>query len=317
MNAIGGYFELELRPGEGFHPAAIALNSARHCFEYIVRARAYRKVYLPYYTCDVMLQPLTRLNISWEFYHINHQLEPVELPSLREGEAFVYNNYFGLKQECMERLAAHYGNRLIADNAQAFYAPLIPGIDTYYSPRKFFGVPDGGYLYTDCPLEVQIEQGVSYPRMGHLLKRIDEGAEAGYALFRQNSEALASSPIQRMSCLTERLLGNVDYTETLRKRRENYTCLHNVLGDINELHLPMGEGDVPLVYPCLLPAAHLRTTLISNRIFAASYWPNVKEWCEPENFEYRLAVQMLNLPVDQRYGEREMNNMISILKKIK
>ena len=36
--AIGGYFELELNDyGTIFHDNAIALNSARHAFEYILR----------------------------------------------------------------------------------------------------------------------------------------------------------------------------------------------------------------------------------------------------------------------------------------
>jgi hypothetical protein len=51
MRSIGGYFELELPEGNEYHPEAIALNSGRHCFEYILRLRNYQKVYIPYYTC--------------------------------------------------------------------------------------------------------------------------------------------------------------------------------------------------------------------------------------------------------------------------
>lgn len=55
MKPIGGYFELELRQGEHYHKDAIRLNSARNCFEYILLARKYKKVFLPYYTCEVLL----------------------------------------------------------------------------------------------------------------------------------------------------------------------------------------------------------------------------------------------------------------------
>ncbi len=315
MKAIGGYFELELRKEADYHPAAIALNSARHCFEYILRARGYRKVYLPYYTCEVMLQPLQRLGLTWEFYHINTDLEPLALPELAENEAFVYTNYFGLKQACMESLARHYGNRLIADNAQAFYAPRIPGIDTFYSPRKFFGVPDGGYLYTDCLQEEVQEQDVSYARMEHLLRRIDDGAEAGYNAFRKSSEELSTAPIRRMSRLTQCILANVDYEEARQKRCANYALLQSALQSTNELTLCADESSVPLVYPYLTSDTSIRNELISQRIYVASYWPNVPKWCADTALENRLATQLVNLPVDQRYGNVEMRQILTTLMK--
>ena len=55
--AIGGYFELELSKGEHYHKGALRLNTARNCLEYIMLARKYAKIYIPYYTCEVMLQP--------------------------------------------------------------------------------------------------------------------------------------------------------------------------------------------------------------------------------------------------------------------
>ena len=104
-DAIGGYFELELRKGEHYHKNALRLNTARNCFEYILRARKYTKVYIPYYTCDVMLEPLKKCNVDYVFYHINEQLDPIETYQLQLHEAFLYANYYGLKQRCVERLA--------------------------------------------------------------------------------------------------------------------------------------------------------------------------------------------------------------------
>ena len=157
-DAIGGYFGLELRKGEHYHKDALRLNTARNCFEYVLLVRKYKKVYIPYFTCEVMLEPLQRHQIQYEFYHINEQLEPIENIVLQEGEAFLYTNYFGLKQSCVERLAKVYGKQLIVDNAQAFFAPRLDGIDTFYSPRKFFGVADGGYLYIDKLLDVELQK---------------------------------------------------------------------------------------------------------------------------------------------------------------
>lgn len=175
--AIGGYFELELSKGEHYHKGALRLNTARNCLEYIMLAREYVKVYIPYYTCEVMLQPFHKYHIAYEFYQINEFLEPTVIKPLRKDEAFLYTNYFGVKQSCVKKLSSIYGKRLIVDNAQAFYAPRIDGIDTFYSPRKFFGVSDGAYLYTDCLLSENFPQDKSSDRMRHLLLRIEDGAE--------------------------------------------------------------------------------------------------------------------------------------------
>jgi len=313
MSAIGGYFELELRKGEHYHKNAIQLNTARNCFEYVLRARGYSKVFLPYYTCEVMLEPIQKLHVDYEFYHINELLEPVELPELRSNEGFLYTNYFGLKQGCVKRLASVYGTNLIVDNAQAFYAEPLPGIDTFYSARKFFGVADGAYLYTNTTLQQDFEQDSSFERMSHLLKRIDLGAEAGYQDFKNNDDNLIGQPIKRMSKLTQRLLSTIDYEFTYQHRRENYKQLNDALCSSNLIHLELDSESVPMVYPYLTKDASLKQRLIANRIFVATYWPNVFNWCKQHDIEYKLANQIVYIPIDQRYGKKEMSSIVCLI----
>lgn len=313
MTPIGGYFELELRGGGNYHPGALRLNSARSCMEYLLRVRGYRKVYLPYYTCEIMVQPFRLLHVDYAFYHLNAQLEPENLPLLKEGEAFLYTNYFGLKQPCVERLAQHYGNSLIVDNAQAFFAPALPGIDTFYSPRKFLGVPDGGYLYCDTLLDEELPQALSHDRMSHLLIRADIGAEAGYADYQRNDENLGRQPVMRMSALTEKILESIDYQSIIKARKTNYRLLDNALRQHNRLQVPCPEEAVPMVYPYLTEDPGLKGRLISRKIFVATYWPNVLDWCAEGDWEHLLARQGCFLPVDQRYGEGEMMRILNDL----
>ena len=57
MKSIGGFFSLELpinSKGE-LYPTAIKLNSGRACLEYVLRLHNYSKIYLPFYTCQVVL----------------------------------------------------------------------------------------------------------------------------------------------------------------------------------------------------------------------------------------------------------------------
>lgn len=315
MKGIGGYFGLELTKGEHYHKDALRFNTATNCFERVLLSRQYEKVYIPYYTCDVLLNPIYKLELNFEFYNINKSLEPINLPKLNNKEAFLYTNYFGLKQECVKRLVSKFGNQLIVDNVQAFYAEPLDGIDTFYSARKFFGVPDGAYLYTDQPLHKEFEQDCSYERLLHLLKRIDLGAEEGYQDFRKNDDLLRNQEIKTMSKLTDAILRGIDYDAVKNRRRDNYQQLEKVLGEDNLIQLCFSEDCVPIVYPFLTRNSTLKHKLIENKIFVATYWPNVFEWCEPEDWEYELAERTVFIPVDQRYGKEEMNRIIEIIKK--
>lgn len=311
--AIGGYFELELRRGEHYHKDALRLNTARNCFEYILLARKYKKVYIPYFTCEVMLQPLLRHQVNYEFYHIGMNLEPREIVDLKPGEAFLYTNYFGLKQSCVERLAEIYHSQLIVDNAQAFFAPRIEGIDTFYSPRKFFGVPDGGYLYTDCRLDYDFPYDISFDRMKHLLWRIEEGAEKGYLFFKKSESLLDNQSILRMSATTNRILQSVDYNWVSDRRRMNFKYLLQYLGDSYGVLVDLQDNFIPMAYPYYTGDSTMRKRLIENKIFVATYWPNLLQWCRNGDLEIDLCNNIIPIPIDQRYGRDDMEKIIKTI----
>jgi hypothetical protein len=313
MEPVGGYFELELRKGEHYHKDAIRLNTARNCFEYVLRSRQYTQVYVPYYTCEVLLEPIKKLGVNYKFYSINEQFEPISLPSLDADTAFLYTNYYGMKQKCVERLSEKYGSQLIVDNAQAFYSEPMQRIDTFYSARKFFGVSDGAYLYTGKRLEQNLYQDVSYKRMSHLLKRIDLGAELGYLDFRNDDDMLCNQDIKQMSKLTDNVLSGIDYEAAKRKRRENYTLLDEFLRASNQISLELDERAVPMVYPYLTDDLSLRRRLIENKVFVATYWSNVKGWTTEDMLERKLMERLIPIPCDQRYGEKEMSSIVSLV----
>lgn len=315
MEAIGGYFSLELPQREEYHKNAIRLNTGRKCLEYILRVRGYKKVYVPYYTCEAVMEPINKLGIPYGYYHIDIHFEIKNRFTLKEGEALLYTNYFGLKHRYEEQLAEKVGERLIVDNTQAFYAKPLPGIDTFYTCRKFFGVPDGAYLYCVKELDEEIEQDFSYDRVTHLVKRIDLSAEEGFKDFRQVDDGLDNQPIRKMSKLTHRMMMGIDYEAAALRRRSNYQYLNEALGKENNLELHLEDDAVPMVYPYLVDdGARLRQYLIENKVFCARYWPNVLECCKPGDFEYHLAENLVCLPIDQRYGEEEMIYILNLIK---
>lgn len=314
MNPIGGYFELELPLCCEYHGKAIALNTGRNSLEYILRVRGYKRVYLPYYSCEVLLEPFKKLGAEYTFYHINECLELEEDVELKDGEALLCINYFGFKQDYVEKLSAKYGQQLIVDNTQAFYAQPIEGIDTFYSCRKFFGVADGAYLYCDKPLDMELEQDQSWDRMDYLLKRIDLSPQVAYADFRTRSSELRYSPIKTMSNLTHRIMASVDYQQVAQRRRDNYRLLDETLKDKNRISLPLADDAVPMVYPHFEDrGAALRQYLIEHHVFCARYWPSVSDWCCANDKENLIAENLVCIPIDQRYGENDMQEILDLI----
>lgn len=310
---IGGYFELELPRRAEYHSAAIALNTGRNCLEYILRVRGYKRVYLPYYSCEVLLEPFKKLDVDYKFYHVNAQLELEGPVTLNAEEAILYINYFGLKQDYVETLAQQYGERLIVDNTQAFFARPLEGIDTFYSCRKFFGVADGAYLYCDKSLADELEQSQSWERMGYLLKRIDISSEAAYPEFQKQEEQLINNPIRMMSPLSHRIMMSIDYQQVAEQRRQNYLLLDAALSKRNAISLTLADDTVPMVYPFLTDDEGLRRRLIDNNVFVAQYWPNVLQWCDEGCSDFQLTKNLLPLPIDQRYGQEEMDRIIQLI----
>ena len=310
--AIGGYFELENRFESEYYPNLIRLNTGRNCLEYILRARDYKKVYLPEYSCDAIMEPILKLGLEYEKYAITKQLEPEKLIHPKENEAFLAINYFGLKGRYMTYLTRRLHN-LIIDNSQAFFEVPLKGFDTFYSARKFFGVADGAYLSTDNAPYMEFKQEVSWKRSEHLLRRLENGPNDGYRAFKRNEEYLQGKEIKLMSDLTYRILSGIDYSAVKGRRNRNFQYLHLKLKNLNGLSFNDSDIDGPMVYPFYVENDDLREELIQQNVYVASYWPNILEKMESDKLEYKLAKYLIPLPIDQRYGLLDMDRMCKLI----
>lgn len=319
MKAIGGYFEIEdIGVGIFPHSGGFLLNTGRNALEYILRSISkIKRVYLPYYTCEVVLEPIRKLSIPYYFYHINERLEIKEQISLADDEYIIVNNYFGIKDSYINTLQKIYGNRLIVDCAQAFFAPILLKTKMFYSTRKFVGVPDGGVAYGCDKINSEIyDIDNSSDRLEHLYVRKEKGPEAGFKIYQSNECKLDNQDIRRMSVFTKDCLHNIDYSSIQQKRIENFKYLHSHLKNSNLLDIDgFGNFACPMVYPYYTTDETLKQRLIKNKIFVATYWPNVFEWCKKDDIEYKLANNIVSIPIDQRYGLEDMNRIITFINK--
>lgn len=308
MKEIGGYIELDTYRLPMLHEGAIALNCGRNALAYLLRARGIRRLWLPKLICSSVINVCEREDVPVSFYGIGCDLLPAEEIRLGESDWFYFVNYYSqFDNTVISEYVKKYG-RIIVDNAQSYFQPPIPGVDTIYTCRKWFGVADGAFLYTEAVPDEPLPADESFDRMRFLLGRYERPASEFYAEYTANNKAFDAEPIKTMSKLTENLLHGIDYERVKAVREENYAYLHEALKAHNLLPAA-AEGT--FMYPLLLESgAEIRTRLQQQKIYIPTLWPNVLTSCLPQDTEYRLAERILPLPIDQRYGREEMTELI-------
>ncbi len=309
MKEIGGYLELEQFYGKEYYPELLGVNNGRSALLYILKARKITKLHLPYFLCDSVSNMCKKNGYEVSFYPIDADFMPKFDKTLTGSEYLYLVNYYGqISNERIRELRARYGN-IIVDNVQAFFQRPVSGIDTVYSCRKFFGVPDGGYVSTDAVLDGVLEEDISKDRMRHILGRFEGTASEYYSCFKENDHSFTEIPLRRMSALTQNLLRGIDYEKVRTARNANYTILANRLCEKNKLHLTAPDG--PYCYPFYCEnGMEIKKQLAAKKIYVPTLWPGVRRGGTVEE-NYRKNI--LPLPCDQRYTTTDMEYMLSVL----
>jgi hypothetical protein len=316
---FGGYFELGLAsPQAPRYPNAIAFQSARAAFLALLRNGRPHRIFMPRLICDSMLAAAAAAGVPVEFYDLTHHLHVADGVHPERSDWLLCVNYLGLcSSACADVLARFEPKCVILDHAQAYYAPPLPCLATLYSPRKFFGLADGGLIVTRFPLADPpgIDTG-SIERMRHLLIRLGDTPEAGYEDYRRAEKTLDDVEPKGMSILTRKLFASYDAEGSRLRRNANFRRLHEMLGECNGA-LPAAELiDGPLCYPYGPVGPSLRSALWERRMFVPVYWPEVLARVAKGSFEERWASSVLALPCDQRYGEDDMTTIAALVKSL-
>jgi len=316
-DAIGGYFELDLPQGVGErYPTALKYQSARAAFAALLQHARPKEIWMPWYNCDTMLEAPEIAGIAVRRYGLDSDLYPKGVDAFASGDYLLYVNYFGVCGRQVDRVLRNFPRqRVIIDHSQAFYAPPPDCLATLYSPRKFFGVPDGGYLVTHLEIRPPKERDTqSFERLEPLAVRLSEGPEAGYAGIQKARLSLKGQPPKIMSVLTEAMLQHIDYSAALKQRNKNFTKLHSALKSKNSFPIPANTPDGPMCYPFFGEIPNLHEWLIQHRVFVGHYWPGVRGPLDrDDDLERRLAQECVPLPCDQRYGSAEMERVIGLV----
>ncbi|VYT31296.1 Uncharacterised protein [uncultured Blautia sp.] len=309
MKEIGGYIELDTYTLPMLHENAIKLNCGRNALAYLIEGKGIKKIAMPKFMCDACNVVLRKYSVIVRYYSIGFDFKPVDI-NLEDDEWLYLVNYYGqISNVYISDLKTRH-NRLIVDNSQAYFQRPVDGVDTIYTCRKFFGVPDGALMYTDTTLARSLVQDKSFNRMNFLLGRFERNASEFYNEYKANNEKFFDEPIKKMSRLTENLLHAIDYEKVQRQRTENFFYLYEELKNVNALSLTIPKG--AFMYPLFIKTGKIvRESLQAKKIYIPTLWPEVLEICNTSEIEYDMASNILPLPVDQRYSKEDMAYMVN------
>lgn len=318
---IGSFLELQFPKGKEYYQQETdiaRLNTGRAAIWHAFRVSGCEAIWLPYYQCDSVSGFLEKKGVICEFYHIDHDFNPIDLTPT-DHEAVLLVNYYGvMSQSRMRELAAPYKN-VIIDNCQAFFCKPVTDCLNVYSCRKFVGVPDGAYVigknaqrYTE-----EYPQCYSSDTASFLLQRIEYGCEGkGYASRQINEHRIDTEDCMCMSRLTRTILDGTDYEYIIQKRRENFAVAKDLFGPLNCIKPDRyyDVNTVPMVYPLVVEDDTLLGRLQKARHFQGHWWSYLLNIMPEDSFEYWISRYVIPVTIDQRYGREELEYLLQVVK---
>jgi len=311
---IGGYFGLETVDFDVPFGDFSGFQSARAACHAALAHMRFSHALIPAYVCDSIILAAERAGSKVQTYEIDENFLPKDVdPEFPPETVLLYVNYFGMCSAQAAEVIARYGaEQVIVDQSQALFARPSGAIADIYSPRKFVGLPDGGFAMGMHPPPEPAQQDTkSIQRLNHLFKRYAHSARDGYADFNKARLSLSDSTPLRMSRLTRKMLSSINWAEVRSKRQRNFAEIDRQLGDSNKLIWSKQTGSAPLCYPYHrpgLPADALRKILAESfNIFSPVYWPDVAQRAKPGSFEEVMLNETLYLPIDQRMSLDEVS----------
>lgn len=308
---IGGYNELSLPFFKSsMHHSATKLQSARAALYLFLKISNAKRIYLPEYICESILPPLRKLNIEIRTYAVDNALNCNIPDTLEKHDFLLLVNYFGLNYDKIKKYTLTPSikpDRVILDNSQALFSPTLNCGATIYSPRKYFGIPDGGYLYSNIPIDEPRDAYDGEQWLSHLSLRSSGNASEGYKHYLLSEKSLEDFEPKKMSSISKRLISSIDVERVYECRIENFNSLHRQYSEINDFPISLKNSDSPLCYPLRInrDVSEICVKLKKKNIFIPRYWPTSNH---SKNNIYKTTIF---LPIDERIGKKELETLIN------
>jgi hypothetical protein len=316
MKEYGGFLPLEINVEKEYYSDSelpiLKLNSGRAAIYCALKKILPKCIYIPYYICESVYDVIKTLKIPIIKYFISDDFRP--LINIEDKDCVLIVNYFGMLDSYINEVT-QFGGNLIIDNTQAFFSkPIIKkGIYNIYSCRKFIGVSDGAYLIASelDKDDYYLKEEYSGKNSTHLLVSYEQGTNLAYKENLEN-ESRFKDNFSLMSPLTKGLLSGANYDKIIKRRTDNWRCLHELLGEGNLLVNLMRYPVPGYVYPFLIKQ-DIREKLVEKNVYVSCLWKELlKDEFKGTN-EYFFSRFLVPLPIDQRYCKDDMKELSKIV----
>lgn len=308
----GGFLPLELPKGKGHYYSkyknVLQFNTIKAAIPLIQKILNIDTIYAPYYLCPNVIAELKNSFKKVEFFNIDKNLLPLIADT---NEKLIYLvNYFGIMDSKIRKYIKNNSNTVfILDNAHSFYfKPILKdNVFNLYSCKKFFGVPDGGYLITKEKIADNLPKIFANDYSGYLIKSLEEGTNSCYQEKKEVDQKINSS-YSGISFFSERILSGIDYNYIKKVRATNFSILNKHFSKYNNIQCE--SSSIPYLYPLFL-TCDIRKELIQKKIYVPTLWGQ----CLNQNnlFEKELTEKTIFIPLDQRYDKMDINYIVSVI----
>lgn len=294
-----------------------------------------KKVLLPEFICESVIRcfPLDKIC----FYKVRDDFE-IEIEDMinkiDQDVGLVYIvHYFGYLQHDLNMIkdkCRQWNVILVEDTTQSLFSVKdIHGDYAVASIRKWMPIPQGGVLYAG-------KDGLNIPITNHIpisnnneriypmiMKEIYlQGLYDTNKMYRELFEKCEDridqkNEIMLMSDITKYLIGCIDISDIISKRKRNVEVLQKGIEELGIRPIKkISEGECPLAFPIRVKNRdEFRKYLITNRIYCAVHWPYDGIRVHERKNALKNAEYCISLPIDQRYTEDDMRYIINVISK--
>lgn len=304
-----------------------------------------KKCLMPAYMCDTVFYPFH--NAGWElyFYHINEQMEAQEdtlrslMKQVKPGLLFIHCYYGVDTWKPLRPLLKEWQSRglfIMEDVTQSYYLAGAGREADYVigSLRKWYPVPDGGFVASDLVLpheELPVGQDFAEKRLKMLTRKWEylygvnqtESKPSMKADYLKQNKELEEwldnlTQVHAISAISKGILRNEEESSCRRQRGANYKVLYDAIKNRESIRHPFSEPGydaAPLYFPVYADDRDgLQEFLRAKDIYAPVLWPVGKQNAAYLSAEERyIFTHLLALPVDQRYGRKEMEKIAELV----
>lgn len=300
-------------------------------------------VLMPAYCCRSMVDPFLKAGWNVAYYPLNENLT-VKLEVVKDlftavrPKAFLSMNYYGAAstKTALEWIKSSHPDCICIEDFShcTFSLDWIynPMVDYYVSSiRKSIGVCDGAVIISKEPLdesvvitgttEFVVDREVSQWEKARYHFTKDQAVKEAYlARLRKQEGALDHSEgVYRISGMGKTQLDSVNGAEIRFARQKNMEHILSLLGGKIEVvpDIEKSLEGAPFSFPILVKDRdEVQRQLRDKGVYAPVLWPIPLEARAICPVSARMADQMLSIPIDQRYGYDDIEDIARIVLRV-